>query len=77
MNRERAVAVVIPSWSSLKLLPRCLGSLRDQGAELEVLVVDNGSVDGTVAYLEREAVAHVALPENRGFAAAVLSLIHI
>jgi len=71
MNRERAVAVVIPSWNSLELLPRCLGSLRDQGAELEVLVVDNGSGDGTVAYLEREEVPHLALPENRGFAAAV------
>lgn len=71
MNRERAVAVVIPSWNSLGLLPRCLGSLRDQGAELELLVVDNGSGDGTVAYLEREGVPHVALPENRGFAAAV------
>jgi GT2 family glycosyltransferase len=71
MNRERAVAVVIPSWNSLELLPRCLGSLRGQGAELEVLVVDNGSGDGTVAYLEREGVAHLALPENRGFAAAV------
>ncbi|MGN6275452.1 MAG: glycosyltransferase family 2 protein [Solirubrobacterales bacterium] len=71
MNRERAVAVVIPSWNSLALLPRCLESLRDQGAELELLVVDNGSSDGTVAYLEREGVPHLALPENRGFAAAV------
>jgi GT2 family glycosyltransferase len=71
MNRERAVAVVIPSWNSLELLPRCLGSLRDQGADLELLVVDNGSSDGTVAYLEREGVAHLVLPENRGFAAAV------
>jgi GT2 family glycosyltransferase len=71
VNRERAVAVVIPSWNSLGLLPRCLESLRDQDAELEVLVVDNGSSDGTVAYLEREGVLHLALPENRGFAAAV------
>jgi GT2 family glycosyltransferase len=71
MNRERAVAVVIPSWNSLGLLPRCLGSLRDQGVELELLVVDNGSGDGTVAYLEREGVPHLVLPENRGFAAAV------
>lgn len=39
--------------------------------ELETLVVDNGSEDGTLAYLEREGVPHVSLPENRGFAAAV------
>jgi GT2 family glycosyltransferase len=71
MKRERTVAVVIPSWNSLALLPRCLGSLRDQGVELETLVVDNGSEDGTVAYLERKGVAHLALPENLGFARAV------
>lgn len=69
MKPERTVAVVIPSWNSLALLPRCLESLRDQG--LEVLVVDNGSSDGTVAYLEREGVPHVALPENIGFARAM------
>jgi GT2 family glycosyltransferase len=71
MKRERTVAVVIPSWNSLALLPRCLESLRDQGVELETLVVDNGSGDGTVAYLEREGVPHLALPENVGFARAM------
>jgi GT2 family glycosyltransferase len=64
-------AVVIPSWNSLGLLPRCLGSLTEQGAELELLVVDNGSTDGTPAYLEREGAPHLALPQNAGFAAAV------
>jgi len=71
VDPERTVAVVIPSWNSLELLPRCLGSLRDQGVELETLVVDNGSADGTLAYLEREGVPHVSLPENAGFARAV------
>lgn len=71
MNRVRTVAVVIPSWNSLALLPRCLESLRGQGVALETLVVDNGSADGTVAYLEREGVAHLSLPENVGFARAM------
>ncbi|HEV2858544.1 MAG TPA: glycosyltransferase family 2 protein [Solirubrobacterales bacterium] len=71
MKRESTVAVVIPSWNSLALLPRCLGSLRDQGVELETLVVDNGSSDGTIAYLKREGVPHLALPENVGFARAM------
>ena len=35
------------------------------------MVVDNGSSDGSVAYLEREGVAHLALPRNVGFAAAM------
>lgn len=71
MGESRAVAVVIPSWNTLGCLPACLGSLRDQGAEIELLVVDNGSSDGSVDFLEREGVPHLALPENAGFAAAV------
>jgi GT2 family glycosyltransferase len=65
------VAVVIPSWNSAELLPRCLRSLGEQGIELETMVVDNGSVDGTVELLEREEVPHLPLPENVGFARAM------
>ena len=71
MSETRPVAVVVPSWNSLGLLPRCLGSLREQGVGIELLVVDNGSRDGSVSYLESEGVQHVALPANTGFAAAV------
>jgi GT2 family glycosyltransferase len=67
----RTVAVVIPSWNSAGLLPDCLGSLTDQGVELETVVVDNGSSDGSSEYLRRQGVRHVALPRNLGFAAAV------
>jgi GT2 family glycosyltransferase len=66
-----SVAVVIPTWDSLGLLPACLASLRDQDADLELMVVDNGSTDGTVAYMEQERVPHIALPRNIGFAPAV------
>lgn len=63
--------MVIPSWNSAVLLQRCFGSLRGQAGEVELLVVDNGSTDGTLALLEQEGVPHLALPANRGFAAAV------
>jgi GT2 family glycosyltransferase len=71
VSEARSVAVVIPSWNSLGLLPRCLASLDGQGVAVELLAVDNGSDDGSVEYLRREGVPHVALPENSGFAAAV------
>lgn len=65
------VAVVIPSWNTAAHLPACLESLAGQAPALETLVVDNGSTDGSLDYLEREGVPHVPLPENVGFAAAV------
>jgi GT2 family glycosyltransferase len=64
---------VIPNWNSLQHLARCLGSLEKAGTspEVELLVVDNGSADGSVEYLEGEGIPHIALPRNTGFAAAV------
>ena len=71
MDSARSVAVVIPSWNSAQLLPRCLDSIAAQEVEVELLVVDNGSSDGSVALLAERGVEHVALPRNTGFAAAV------
>ena len=71
MDAAGAAAVVIPSWNSLQLLPACLDSVRAQAPGLELMVVDNGSVDGSVEYLREQGVPHLALPGNVGFAAAV------
>lgn len=62
---------MIPSWNSIDLLPRCLDSLAAQDVAVEVLIVDNGSSDGTVSYLEECAVPHLSLSRNLGFAAAM------
>jgi len=71
LDSALSVAVVIPSWNSAQLLSRCLDSIAAQDVELELLVVDNGSSDGSLALLEERGVEHVALPRNTGFAAAV------
>lgn len=68
------VSVVIPSWNGADLLPRCLGSLRNQTlAPGEVIVVDNGSSDGSAAMIARSfpEVRVIGLARNRGFAPAV------
>jgi GT2 family glycosyltransferase len=66
------VAVVIPNWNGAEDLQPCLDSVRAQeGAELELIVVDNGSSDGSLELLRDEGVPHVALPVNTGFARAV------
>jgi GT2 family glycosyltransferase len=71
MSAIGSATAVIPSWNSLKFLPRCIESLRGQSPDLEVLVVDNGSTDGSVDFLKEEGVPHLSLPRNIGFSAAV------
>jgi GT2 family glycosyltransferase len=64
------VSVIIPNWNGLALLRPCLGSLEEQVyRDFEVIVVDNGSTDGSVATLwdEYPHVRTVVLKENCGY----------
>jgi GT2 family glycosyltransferase len=67
------VSVVIPNWNGRQWLAQCLDALAGQQlAAAEVIVVDNGSGDGSVAYL-RQAHPDVTVLElgaNTGFAHA-------
>jgi len=68
-----AVSVVIPNWNGEQLLPGCLNSLRAQTlGEIEVIVCDDASTDGSVALLSQRypEVTVVRSARNRGFAAA-------
>jgi GT2 family glycosyltransferase len=68
-----AVSVVIPNWNGRRWLPECLAALAAQQlAPEEVIVVDNGSGDGSVDYLRERhpAVAVLELGGNTGFAHA-------
>jgi GT2 family glycosyltransferase len=68
------VSVIIISWNTRELLAACLLSVYEQnrGALLEVIVVDNASVDGSAAMVRElfPEVILVANTYNRGFAAA-------
>ena len=75
-NTNAPVAsLVIVSWNSAKYLPRCLECLSSQTFHFfEVIVVDNGSTDDSVADLEKQHhqldLRVERLASNRGFAAA-------
>ena len=58
------VSVIIPTWNEAEYLPRCLKSLVNQSNKLpfEIIVVDGGSTDETVAIAEK--YADVVLLEN-------------
>jgi GT2 family glycosyltransferase len=67
-------SVLVPTWNGQEFLKVILPSLQEQVYRgFETVVVDNGSTDDSVAYLERHwpDVRVLALPTNVGFAAAV------
>src|SRR5882757_9540743 len=69
------VSVVIPNYNGLKYLDplvKQLASSRSLTTEIdEVLVVDNGSHDGSAECAERQGARVIRLDQNRGFSIAV------
>src|SRR3954447_25166168 len=67
-----AASVVIPNWNGRDLLKKYLPSVVEallENSRNEIIIVDNGSSDGSVDYLKTAfpEVKVVALPENLGF----------
>jgi N-acetylglucosaminyl-diphospho-decaprenol L-rhamnosyltransferase len=65
-------AAIIVTFNSEEVIGPCLDSLTKMAPQLEPIVVDNASTDGTVEMVRKRAQARIIVnPENRGFAAAV------
>lgn len=68
------VSFVIPTRNNARTIAACVASARLQGGDIEVIVVDNYSTDGTARIARRHGADHVVVagPErsaqrNRGF----------
>ncbi len=67
-----AISVIAANFNGKHFLKGCLGSLESQTfADFEVILVDNGSSDGSVEYVNQAfpSVKIISLPENVGFCA--------
>jgi GT2 family glycosyltransferase len=73
-KKEMPMSVVVVNWNTCDVLRNCLDSIYQQeiGCRFEVIVVDNGSSDGSVSMLEKEfpSVILVKNSNNLGFAKA-------
>ena len=72
--------VIIPNYNGLKFMDKCMSALQKQTyTSFRVLIVDNGSSDGSAEYIGRLVndksygfdIEALLLPENTGFSGAV------
>lgn len=82
MSAAGLVSVVIPVYNEAEnldeLIPRCLEAGRACGGAFEILLVDDGSSDGSTELIERAAAEHpevvgILLNRNYGQHAAVMA----
>lgn len=75
MAKKKIISIIIPSWNTKKLLRKCLRSIyeiRNKRYEIEIIVVDNASTDGSPEMVEKEfpGVTLIKNRRNLGFGAA-------
>lgn len=74
MNKSaNKTTLVIPNYNGEKFLSDCLNALREQTHSFDIIIVDNGSKDGSVTYIKEyfPEVKVIELVENTGFCHAV------
>lgn len=67
------VYTVVPNWNGRDFIKKCLDSLAKQSLTTQVVVVDNGSVDGSVEFIKKNypKIEVLRLEKNRGFTGGV------
>lgn len=75
------LSIVIVNWNTKELLRDCLNSvsLELDSILIEVIVVDNGSIDGSQEMVKQEfpSIYHIQNEDNVGFCKAVNQGIHV
>ena len=71
MTVMQHVLALIPAHNEAANLPRVVAELRQRYPDAEIVVVDDGSTDGTLALLRRMNVRWLHWPDRRGVGCAV------
>ena len=75
MEQQPLISVIVPVWNGEKTLAECVGSIIHQSLQdMEIILVDDGSSDGTWALMERlaeeDARIRILHRENEGVSQA-------
>lgn len=72
MKADNRVSIVVPNYNGMAFVERCLKALTEDAPEAEILLVDNGSTDGSREFVTEHfpQVRVIALRENYGFCRA-------
>ena len=68
---EERTLVVIPAYNEEETLPAVLAQLAEVTPEFDIVVIDDGSADGTAAVTRRAGIPCLQLPFNLGIGGAL------
>lgn len=68
MSKQQKVIVVMPAYNAAKTLERTLNDI-PKGVVAKIILVDDGSKDGTTKLARRLGIDVVSHPQNRGYGA--------
>jgi GT2 family glycosyltransferase len=71
VEKRPLLSVIIPNWNGKDFLPECIDSLQKQTfRDFEVILVDNGSTDGSVQFVQErygDFIRVIRNPKNLGY----------
>ncbi|WP_295799455.1 glycosyltransferase family 2 protein [Mucilaginibacter sp.] len=73
MSSAFDISIIIPAYNRLWCLPEAIESCRGAVCKIEIIVIDDGSTDGTLQWLEKQPDIIVVKQSNSGKCAAVNS----
>jgi glycosyltransferase involved in cell wall biosynthesis len=65
------ISIIVPAYNEEEAIAQVIDGLKALGDGYEVIVVDDGSVDGTSKVLEGKGVRIIQHPYNKGYGAAI------
>ena len=71
-NKDCCFTIIIPTWNNLKYLELCVNSIRKNSAyQHQIVIAINEGVDGTLQWVENQALDYICAKENIGICYAL------